>query len=71
MEKNPLKTTKEQGFEFIPLKEEDDEAPVIKQGRGGQKLLNKKAGKRDTDMVWGQRLSGSWRGAEVRRGVEE
>lgn len=46
-------------------------ALVIKQGRGGQKLPNKKAGKRDTDMVWGQRLTGSWRGTEMGRGVEE
>lgn len=76
MEKNPPKTTKEQGFEFIPLwqrneNKEKDVAPAIKQGKGGQKLLNKKAGKRDTDMVWGQRLTGSWRGAEVGRAVEE
>lgn len=44
---------------------------MIKQDRGGQKLPNKKADKRDTDMVWGQRLTGSWRGTEVGRGVEE
>lgn len=44
---------------------------MIKQGRRGQKLLNKKAGKRVTDMVWGQRLTGSWRGSDTGRAVEE
>ena len=44
---------------------------VIKQGRGGQKLPNKKAGERDTVMVVEQRLTGSWRGNEMGRGVEK
>lgn len=44
---------------------------MVKQGRGGQKLPNKKAGKRDTDVVWGQRLTGSWRGTKMGRRLEE